>query len=118
MTGASGPLCYADGNRPHVRPAAAASVAESGHGPTSFHMSTTNRPVPTGVKMDAKSLRKSWTKTLRLSCPHCGEVHEISVRETYIILGCHFPYGVSGLKGKRGEQPRHSAWEISRQACR
>jgi hypothetical protein len=59
-------------------------VAGSGHGPTSFQMSEHQQSVPTGVETDAESLRKSWTKTLRLSCPHCGEVHEISVRETYL----------------------------------
>jgi phage FluMu protein Com len=29
-------------------------------------------------------LRAAWKATLNVKCPHCGEVHEISVRETYI----------------------------------
>jgi phage FluMu protein Com len=29
-------------------------------------------------------LRAAWKATLRINCPHCGEVHEISVRETFI----------------------------------
>jgi len=31
-----------------------------------------------------QSLRAAWKATLNVKCPHCGEVHEISVRETYI----------------------------------
>jgi hypothetical protein len=26
----------------------------------------------------------AWKATLKVNCPYCGEVHEISVRETYI----------------------------------
>jgi phage FluMu protein Com len=33
---------------------------------------------------DVQSLRASWRSTLKVKCPHCGEVHKISVRETYI----------------------------------
>jgi phage FluMu protein Com len=29
-------------------------------------------------------LRAAWKATLNVKCPHCGEVHEISVREKYI----------------------------------
>jgi len=29
-------------------------------------------------------LRAAWKATLNVKCPHCGEVHELSVRETYI----------------------------------
>ena len=25
-----------------------------------------------------------WKKTLKVKCPHCGKVHRISVRETYL----------------------------------
>jgi hypothetical protein len=39
---------------------------------------------PTGVETDAQSLSASWRATLKVSCPYCGEMHEISVRETYI----------------------------------
>ena len=30
---------------------------------------------------DAQSLRASWKATLKVDCPYCGAVHEISVRE-------------------------------------
>jgi phage FluMu protein Com len=33
---------------------------------------------------DVQSLRASWRSTLKVKCPHCGEVHKISVRETCI----------------------------------
>ena len=26
----------------------------------------------------------AWKKTLKVECPHCGEVHRISVREAYV----------------------------------
>jgi len=30
------------------------------------------------------SLQAAWKATLKVKCPHCGEVHQISVRERYI----------------------------------
>jgi hypothetical protein len=32
----------------------------------------------------AESLRDTWSMTLNVNCPHCGEMHAVSVRETYI----------------------------------
>jgi phage FluMu protein Com len=31
-----------------------------------------------------QSLQTSWKATLKVKCPHCGEVHQISVRKTYV----------------------------------
>jgi hypothetical protein len=36
------------------------------------------------TKTDVQSLSASWKATLKVNCPYCGEMHEISVRETYI----------------------------------
>jgi hypothetical protein len=44
----------------------------------------TNQQAPTGIETDVQSLRASWRATLSVHCPHCGEMHEISVCETYI----------------------------------
>jgi hypothetical protein len=44
----------------------------------------TNQHVPTGIETDAKSLSASWRATLKVNCPRCGEMHEISVTDTYI----------------------------------
>jgi hypothetical protein len=44
----------------------------------------TNQQAPTGIETDVRSLSASWKATLKVNCPYCGEVHEISVRETYI----------------------------------
>ena len=33
---------------------------------------------------DVESLRDTWSMTLNVNCPHCGEMHAVSVRETYI----------------------------------
>jgi hypothetical protein len=49
-----------------------------------FTCPKTSQQAPTGIEADVRSLSASWKTTLKVSCPHCGEVHEISVRETYI----------------------------------
>jgi hypothetical protein len=49
-----------------------------------FACPITGRPVPTGIETDVESLRASWKSVLKLDCPHCGEGHELSVRETYL----------------------------------
>jgi hypothetical protein len=54
-----------------------------------FTCPQTNRKAPTGVETDAQSLRASWKATLKIDCPYCGTVHEISVRETYIDGAIH-----------------------------
>ena len=40
---------------------------------------------------DTQSLQAAWKATLKVKCPHCSEVHQISVRETYIngATGCY-----------------------------
>ena len=54
-----------------------------------FTCPTTHRKVPTGVETDAESLRKCWQSTLKVWCPHCGTVHKISVRKTYVDTALH-----------------------------
>jgi hypothetical protein len=49
-----------------------------------FTCPNTNRRAPTGVEMDAQSLRAHWRSTLRCDCPHCDDVHDISVRDVYL----------------------------------
>ena len=44
----------------------------------------TNQQASTGIETDVKSLSASWRAILKVPCPRCGGVHEISVRETYI----------------------------------
>jgi hypothetical protein len=44
----------------------------------------TDQQPPTGIETDVQSLSASWKALLKVNCPYCGEVHEISVRETYI----------------------------------
>jgi hypothetical protein len=44
----------------------------------------TNQQAPTGIETDVQSLSASWRTTLKVGCPHCGDVHEISVSETYL----------------------------------
>jgi hypothetical protein len=49
-----------------------------------FNCPKTNQQVSTGIGTDVQSLRASWKTTVKVNCPHCGEVHEMSVRETYL----------------------------------
>jgi hypothetical protein len=49
-----------------------------------FACPKTNQQVATGVETDVQGLSASWKETLKVKCPHCGEVHEISVRDAYI----------------------------------
>jgi hypothetical protein len=49
-----------------------------------FTCPKTGRQVSTGIETDVESLRASWKSVLKLDCPHCGEGHEWSVRETYL----------------------------------
>jgi hypothetical protein len=52
--------------------------------PLLFTCPTTHRRAPTRIETDPNSLAAAWKKTLKVECPHCGEVHRISVREAYI----------------------------------
>ena len=44
----------------------------------------TRHKAPTGIETDAKSLQAAWMGMMKVDCPHCLEVHDISVRDTYI----------------------------------
>jgi hypothetical protein len=52
--------------------------------PLSFTCPKTFKRAPTGIETDVQSLRAVWRATLTVHCPHCGELHEIFVREVYI----------------------------------
>src|SRR3979490_656032 len=45
-----------------------------------FFYPTTRQQVPTDIKTDVQGLRASWRSIVNVDCPHCGQVHEISVR--------------------------------------
>ena len=49
-----------------------------------FNCPKTHQQAPTGIETDVKSLSAAWKATLKLNCPLCGEVHNISVREAYL----------------------------------
>jgi transcription elongation factor Elf1 len=52
--------------------------------PLLFTCPKTGKQTPTGIEIDAKSLRSAWSKSLKLQCPQCGKTHEIAVRETFV----------------------------------
>jgi hypothetical protein len=49
-----------------------------------FTCPNTSQKLSTGVEMDVPGLRAHWNSTLRLDCPHCRDVHDISVRQVYM----------------------------------
>ena len=49
-----------------------------------FTCPTRHQKASTGIGIDVQSLQAAWKAALKVKCPHCGAVHEISVRETYI----------------------------------
>jgi hypothetical protein len=48
-----------------------------------FTCPRTRQQAPTGIETDVQSLRSAWKATLNVKCPHCGEVHQISVPEAF-----------------------------------
>jgi hypothetical protein len=54
-----------------------------------FTCPKTRKQAPTGIETDVQSLRAVWSKTLEIQCSLCGEMHEISIRETYIEGALH-----------------------------
>ena len=64
-----------------------------------FTCPTTRQQAPTCIETDVQSLRAAWKATLNVKCPHCGEVHEISVRETYINGALKRPISLGHLGG-------------------
>jgi len=49
-----------------------------------FTCPITRHQASTGIETDVQSLQAAWKATLKVKCPHCGGVHEVSVRDTYI----------------------------------
>ena len=60
-----------------------------------FTCPNTQKRASTGVGTDVASLRASWSDILEVHCPFCGEVHKISVRETFIDSALHDATGRS-----------------------
>ena len=54
--------------------------------PLLFTCPTTHRRAPTRVEIDPKSLAAAWKRTLKVECPHCGEMHQVTVRDAYIAF--------------------------------
>jgi transcription elongation factor Elf1 len=49
-----------------------------------FTCPNTDQETPTRIATDVKALSAAWKRTLKITCPHCGQVHKTSVREAYI----------------------------------
>jgi hypothetical protein len=53
-------------------------------GTLQFFCPATHQQASTGIETDLDSLRACWRTAVKVNCPHCGQVHKISVRETYL----------------------------------
>jgi hypothetical protein len=60
------------------------AMAECAAGQLAFSCPTTGRSIATGIEMDAATRRSTWFEPVRLSCPHCGAEHEMSVSAAFI----------------------------------
>jgi hypothetical protein len=49
-----------------------------------FTCPITHHRASTGIETDVQSLQATWKAMLKVKCPHCGGVHDVSVRDTYI----------------------------------
>ena len=82
----------------------------------------TRQQAPTGIQIDAKSLRRAWSKKLKVQCPCCGNTHQFLVRETYIEVPSKMSSVPATKPGRqcpwaRSSPPRaqspHSSWPTS-----
>src|SRR5262245_14512170 len=62
-----------------------------------FTCPATRHRASTGIETTVQSLRECWKATVRVDCPHCGQQHEISVRETYVDAA--LDDAAAGLRG-------------------
>jgi hypothetical protein len=49
-----------------------------------FTCPKTKQRAPAGIETDMETLRATWSQTLKVRCPSCGQEHSVSIRETYI----------------------------------
>jgi hypothetical protein len=57
--------------------------------PLLFICPKTNQQAPTGIETDVQSLREYWRTMLKVHCPRCDGMHEISVSKAYIDGALH-----------------------------
>jgi hypothetical protein len=47
------------------------------------HCPKTHQRISTGIETDISTLGKVWSSTVVVQCPHCGDKHDIKVRDAY-----------------------------------
>ena len=45
---------------------------------------TTRSSIPTTIATDVRTLAKAWHSKIKVSCPHCNEVHTYRVCEAFV----------------------------------
>ena len=94
--------------------------------PLLFTCPTTHRRAPTRIEIDPKSLAAAWKRTLKVECPHCGEMHQVTVRDAYIAFAIQdgtdpivvdrptrscapAAHGITPRRARQGEGPKMQA---------
>jgi hypothetical protein len=49
-----------------------------------FTCPKTQQQATTSIDGEVENLRAVWSTSIKVSCPHCGAEHRISVRETFV----------------------------------
>ena len=53
---------------------------------------TTHSSIETTITTDVRTLAKAWHRKIRVSCPHCGEVHKYRVCEAFVQAAISYAY--------------------------
>ena len=80
--------------------------------PLLFTCPATHQQASTGIETDARSLRSFWKATLKVECPHCGGVHDVPVRETYVNNALQ-DFSRAARLGKLAHGFRYPRWRLA-----
>ena len=53
-------------------------------GVLSIRCPKTGQSAPTGIDTEYESLVTSWDRSLSIDCFHCGETHDVKIRDAFI----------------------------------
>jgi hypothetical protein len=70
--------------RKHTETPIHVSERQEDLGPLMFVCPATHRSGLTGINTDVPTLRKFWLRHIEVKCEHCGEIHSIGVRDTFL----------------------------------
>ena len=57
---------------------------ETGMGTLTFTCPQTRKTIRTGIETDRYALLGAQFLSMRVNCPHCGEAHELQIKDAHI----------------------------------